>query len=253
MSINKSLSSHILKAALIGLLVVVIKLIPFEAILGISASTGEGVAKPAFYFIPMLFIYGIVALELANIKSKLNIGKKGAFIIIFVFFFVIDTLLSKLEGNFFIEDYPIIFNLSIGFLENILTTIGIFYLWKQEDIMSNTKEKIVEYLKSRSVLSWIWRIVIVLILSFIIYMIIGAMAYPFTGPYMEKLIRVPSMFENFSIQILRGIAYILVTVPIIIFWNESQRSLLLNLILINILLYPVLGYAFSYFSHSCLG
>ncbi|WDV47553.1 hypothetical protein PV797_07680 [Clostridiaceae bacterium M8S5] len=247
MSTNKLLSANLLKAGLIGLLVIVIKLIPLETICGINATTGEVGTMPKFYFIPMFLIYGVIALELANIKSNLNIGKKGAFIIIFMFFFVIDILLSKLEGNFFIEDYPLLFNIGSGFLENILITIGIFYLWKQEDVISSAKEKVNNYFRSRSLFSWVWRVIVVLILSFIIYMIIGAMAYPLTGPYMEKLIKIPTMFENFLIQIFRGVAYLFVTVPIIVFWKKSLKSLLLNLIFINILLYPVLGYAFAYF------
>lgn len=247
MSNDKSLWVNLFKACLIGLLVIAIKLIPLETIFNITVSTQEGGTMPSYYFIPMFFVYGIIALEFANIKRNLNIGKKGAFIIILLFFFVIDTLLSKLEGNFFIEDYPLLFNIGSGLFENILITIGIFCLWGQEDIKVNAKEKVKDYFVSRSIFSWIWRVILVLILSFIIYMIIGAIAYPLTGPYMEKLIVIPSMFENFSIQILRGIAYLIVTVPIIIFWKKSERSLFLNLLFINILLYPVLGYAFTYY------
>lgn len=164
-----------------------------------------------------------------------------------MFLFIIDTLLSKLEGNFFIENYPIVFNLSIGFIENLIATVGIFYLWKEENMIVGSRERIVKYLKSRSIVSWCLRVVIVLIISFIAYMIIGAIAYQLTGPYMEKLIKIPSMFENFSIQVLRGFAYIVVTIPIMIFFNKGKKSLLRNLIVINILLYPVLGYAFAYF------
>ena len=73
--------------------------------------------------------------------------------IIFSFFFVIDTLLSKLEGNFFIENYPVLFNIGSGFLETMLITIGIFYLWKQEDVIINAKQKVINYFRSRSLLS----------------------------------------------------------------------------------------------------
>ena len=247
MMASNSLIKNITKASLIGLLAVIINYIPLEKIIGIPSTVGVAGAMPTIYYIPMFFIYGLIALVFANIKSNLSLGKGTAFIVVFSFFFTIDTLLSSLEGNFFIDNYPLAFNLLHGFIKTIIITFGICYLWKQEDTTINITAHVKNYFKSRSLFSWIWRFITILILSFIIYVILGALAYPITGPYMEKLIKIPSMLENFTITILRGIAYLLVTLPIIIFWKNSSKSLFLNLALINILLYPVLGYAFSYF------
>lgn len=83
---SKSLLSNIIKAIAIGILVVLVKLIPFERILGINAQTGHGGVMPTIYFIPMIFIYGIVSLELANIKSSLSIGRKGHLLLYLCFY-----------------------------------------------------------------------------------------------------------------------------------------------------------------------
>lgn len=244
---NKSSFRNILKAGLIGLMVVVINFIPFEKIFDASSTTEEVGNIPSIYFIPMFFIYSLIALAFSNIKSNLNLGKRVAFITLFTFFFTIDTLLTSMEGSYYIENYPLVFKLIDGFLKTLLIMLGIFYLWKQVNITIDTKEHVNKYFKSRSIFSWTWRFITVLILSFVIYMILGAIAFPLTGPYMEELIEIPSILENFTITILRGFAYLLVTLPIIIFWKKSNTSLFLNLTLINILLYPVLGYVFAYF------
>ena len=235
------------KASLIGLLIVVINLIPLKEVFGITPTIREAGVMPRIYLIPMFFVYGFIALAFSNIKNNLDIGKKGAFITVFAFFFTVDVLLTNLEGNLFIENYPLVFNLIYGFLKTMLITIGILYFWKQEDAVNDAKEQIINHFKSRSMSSWTWRLATVLILSFMIYIILGAIAYPLTGPYMERLIEVPSMLANFTVTMLRGFAYFLVTLPIIIFWKESSKNLFLNLALINILLYPVLGYVFAYF------
>lgn len=238
---------NILKAGLIGMLAVVIKLLPLAKTFGLTSTTGEEGMMPAFYFIPMMIIYGLIALTFVEIKKNIKLGKKGAFTLVFSFFFVVDTLMSRIEGNFFIENYNLVLNMGIGFIEPLLITIAIFYLWKQDNVKTNIKEDVLTYFRSRSIISWIWRIFVILIVSFIAYMVLGALAFPITGPHMEELIKIPSMMENFTIQLLRGIAYLVVTIPMIIFWNNSDKKLFYHLALINILLYPVLGYAFSYF------
>jgi hypothetical protein len=238
---------NIAKASLIGLLIVAVNLIPLKEIFGITSTIREAGVMPTIYLIPMFFVYGFIALAFSNIKNNLNLGKGGAFITVFSFLFTIDILLTNIEGNFYIENYPLAFNLIYGFLKTTLITIGVFCLWKQEDAAIDAKELITSYFESRSIPSWTWRLATVLILSFIIYMILGAIAYPLTGPYMEELIEIPSMLANFTVTMLRGVAYLLVTIPIIIFWKESSKNLFLTLALINILLYPVLGYVFAYF------
>lgn len=79
-------------------------------------------------------------------------------------------------------------------------------------------------------------------------MILGAITYPLTGHYLENgIFKMPTMLEFFTITMLRSVFYLLVTLPFIIFWKSSQKSLFLYLSIINILIYPVLGDGFAYF------
>ena len=246
MDSNKFLSNNIFKATLVGLLVVIVNLIPLEKILGITL--GDLGVMPTIYLIPMFFVYSLIALVFSKMKNNLNLEKKGAFVVIFSFLFVINVLLTSIEGNFYLSNFPFIFTLIYGFTLALLITLSISYLWKQDDNPVNVKEEIRLYFSSRSIFSWIWKSIVVLFLFYVFIMILGAITYPLTGHYVENgIFKMPTMLELFSITMLRSIFYLLVTLPFIIFWKSSQKSLFLYLSLINILIYPVLGDGFAYF------
>jgi len=246
MNSNKFVLNNIFKASLVGLLVVIVNLIPLEKILGITL--GDLGVMPTIYFIPMFFVYSLIALVFSKMKNNLNLEKKGAFVVIFSFLFVINVLLTSVEGNFYLSNFPFTFTLIYGFILALLITLSIFYLWKQDDNPVNVKEQIRLYFSSRSIFSWIWKSIVVLFLFYVFIMILGAITFPLTGHYLENgLFKMPTMLEFFTITMLRSVFYLLVTLPFIIFWKSSKKSLFLYLSLINILIYPVLGDGFAYF------
>lgn len=248
MNNSKILTNNISKASLVGLLAVIFNFIPIEKIFGITIDLADFGIMPKIYLVPTFFAYSIIALTLVKIKNNLNLGKRGAFTAIFSFLFVINVLLTNIEGNFYLSNYPFIFNLIYGFFLALFITISIFYLWKQDDNQIDVKEQIRSYFSSRSILSWVWRSTIVLLLFYIIIMILGAATYPLTGHYLENgLFKIPTMMELFTITMLRSFFYLLVTLPFIIFWKSSKKSLFLSLSLIHTLIYPVLGDGFAYF------
>ena len=83
-------------------------------------------------------------------------------------------------------------------------------------------------------------------------MILGLIAYPFTKPYLDDPMNtlgmvIPSMITLFAITQFRSLIYILVTLPLVVFWKSSKKNLFLYLALINIIQYPLLGDGLAYF------
>lgn len=227
----------LVKAGIIGLLIV--------AFHTLFLVVGGEVPMRLSRNILMFFLYSLTALQVLKIKNHLHVKKTTALIIVFVFFFVVDSLMSVLEGNFFIENYDLLHHMSKGFLKSLIVVIGVFVMWQDEGKVL-LLEQMKVYLKTRKPLSWFIRTVLVLLISFVIYMIIGALAYPLTGPLMEATIKIPSLFENFMIQILRGMGFIAVTLPLMALWQKSVKSLWLHLCTSYILFYPILGYSFTF-------
>jgi hypothetical protein len=260
LSKNKNLSNNtlrdIFKASLVGILAVVLTIIPFEHFIaqfvGLSYEEFRG-GMPTQYLFPLFVIYAAIALVFAKMKKKLYVSKRGAFIIIFAFHYFIVSFLPDLEGKIYLPDFPFYPAMISGFILDLAVVSLIFYLWKQEDNPeAKTSQQIKTYFSSRSVLGWVWRFFLVWISFYIVTMIIGIVALPLTGPYLDDPMNtlgmaVPSMGTLFVITQFRSLVYILVILPFIIFWKSSKRSLFLYLALILIIQYPLLGDGLAYF------
>ena len=246
----------LLKASLVGILAVVITVIPFEQfvarIAGLSYSEFRG-GMPTLYLLPLFLIYAAIGLVLARMKQNLNIGRRGAFLIIFAFHYIIVSFLGNIEGLIYLPDFTFLSAMISGLILAGAVVGLIFYLWKQdENPDAKPGEQIKSYFSSRSVLSWVWRFFLAWILFYITTMIIGIAAMPFNGSYYDDPMNtlgmvVPSMGTFFAITQFRSLIYILVILPFIIFWNSSKRALFLYLALILIILYPLLGDGLAYF------
>ena len=242
----------ILKASLVGILAVVFTIIPFEQFLGISFDEFGG-GMPTVYFFPLFLIYTAIAFILAKMKKNLNVSKRGAFFIIFAFHYFIVSFLPEFEGLIYLPDFPFFQILASGFILALAVVSLIFYLWKQEDNPdAKAGPQIKSYFSSRSVISWIWRFLVVWLLFYILTMIIGIVAYPFTKPYLDDPMNtlgmaIPSTSTLFAITQFRSLVYILVTLPLIIFWKSNKKNLFLYLVLINVIQYPLLGDGLAHF------
>ena len=238
------------------MLAVVVTFVPFEQfvaqIVGVSYAEFRG-GMPTLYLVPLFLIYAAIALVFAKMKMNLYISKRGAFLVIFVFHYFIVSFLPELEGKIYLPDFPLFSAMISGFILALAVVSLIFYLWKQEDHPeAKTGQQVSSYFSSRSILSWVWRFLLVWILFYVVTMIIGIVSLPFNGEYLDDPLNtlgmvVPSMGALFAITQFRSLVYILVTLPFIIFWNSSKRNLLLYLALILIIQYPLLGDGLAYF------
>jgi hypothetical protein len=160
--------------------------------------------------------------------------------------------LPELEGKIYLPDFPFVPTLISGFILALAVVLLIFYLWKQEDNPeAEAGQQIKSYFSSRSLMSWVWRFFLVWLLFYILTMIIGIVALPFTEPFLDDAMNtlgmvVPGMGTLFLITQFRSLIYILVTLPFIIFWKSSKKELFLYLALINVIQYPLLGDGLAY-------
>ena len=225
---NETLN-NVFKASLVGILAVVITAVPFEQfiaqVFGISYEEFRG-GMPTLYLFPLFLIYTAIALVFAKMKKNLYVSKRGAFLIIFAFHYCIVSFLPELEGKIYLPDFPFYSAMISGFILALAVVSLIFYLWKQEDNPeAKAGQRIKSYFSSRSVLSWVWRFLLIWLLFYILTMVIGIVAYPFTKPYLDDPMNtlgmvIPGMGTLFAITQFRSLIYILVTLPFIIFWKS---------------------------------
>jgi hypothetical protein len=253
--LNEALSD-ILKASLVGILAVLISAIPFAQsiaqVAGLSYQEFRGGMPPPNLF-PLFLIYAAITLLFAKMKRNLYVRKRIAFLSVFAFHYFIVSFLPELEGEIYLPGFPTVSAMISGLILALVVVAAIFYLWKQEDHPEvKTGQRIRSYFSSRSLLSWTWRFLLVWLAFYVVTMIIGIVALPFTSEYLNDPANslgmvVPGMGALFAITQFRSLVYILVTLPLIIFWNASKKSLLVYLALIVIMQYPLLGDGLAYF------
>ena len=248
--------SNIFKASLVGILAVFYTFIPFEQFIaqffGIAFYEFRG-GMPTLYLFPLFLIYTAIAFILAEMKKNLNVGKREAVFFIFAFHYFIVSFLPSLEGKVYLPDFPFYQTLISEFILALAVVSLIGYLWKQEDNPEGkVGQQIKSYFSSRSMISWVWRFLLIWLLFYILTMIISLIAYPFTKPYLDDPMNtlgmvIPSMITLFAITQFRSLIYILVTLPFVVFWKSSKKNLFLYLALINVIQYPLLGDGLAYF------
>lgn len=252
----KGILTDLYKAGLVGILAVVITVVPFEPFVarlaGLSYDAFRG-GMPTSYLLPLFLIYAAIGFVLARMKKRLNIGKRGAFLIIFAFHYLIVLVLPNLEGLIYLPDFTFFPALISGFILALAVVSLIFYLWKQDaNPEADAGRQMRSYFSSRSVWSWLWRFLLVWILFYIVTMILGIVTLPLTDPYLSDPMNqlgmaVPSMGIILAITQFRSLVYILVILPLLVFWQSGKRSLFLYLSLILIIQYPLLGDGLAYF------
>lgn len=248
-------TNDILKASLVGILAVLITVVPLEPFLaqlfGIPFEEFRG-GMPTPYLLGWFLIYAAMAFVLARMKRNLNIGRRGAFLIVFAFHYAIVSLLPSLEGRVYLPDFQFVQTLISEFILALAVVALIFYLWKQEaNSEASVGQQVRSHFASRSVMGWAWRFFVVWLLFYVVTMVLGIAALPFNQPYLDDPMNtlgmvVPSMGTLFAITQFRSLVYILVTLPFVVFWKAGKRDLFLYLALINVIQYPLLGDGLAY-------
>ena len=84
-----------------------------------------------------------------------------------------------------------------------------------------------------SVVGSIWKTIVCMIIYVIIYFIAGALVYPYIKDFYAEMAHMPAMQHIFFMQLLRGLVYILVVIPIIriVQINRLATALMIGLLL----------------------
>ena len=87
------------------------------------------------------------------------------------------------------------------------------------------------FLRSRTVAAWIWRLPLAVLAFPVIYTTFGLLVHPFVIDFYREqdYLRIPGPGLLLAIQLLRGLLFVIVVVPIFILWSGSKLRLWLAL------------------------
>jgi len=172
----------------------------------------------------LLFISGvIIALVMGSISLKFTLPQHTRYFIVFLALYVVGFANNVVEYYFFSTvTIIVILHESVYMLSiHLLIATIIFLLFQPTHVTGNLTTYLKEYFSHRSFDSWIWRFTAASLLYFVIYLIFGAIVSPIVLPYYQDPslgleLTVPSFNVIIPLELVRGLIYTLVLLPIII-------------------------------------
>jgi hypothetical protein len=164
----------------------------------------------------------MLAIFLGWFASSTKLGMKGLAIMFWTSLFVVQFFNNEIEGYFFTSLFSsfgifiegLVFALLLTLVEGMLAAVILGY--GLPGISSTASMK--EYFSTRSLRSWIERIMVASLSYFPIYFFFGLLISPFVIPYYSSPslgLRVPPFTVIIPLEVFRGFMYVLVSLPVV--------------------------------------
>ncbi len=162
-------------------------LIPLIVLSGlqlIMAAT-EGITLNAINVLTTIAGVGVMVLLLAALSSLWPWPLKDRIVALFLLYYFVQDLPSLIEYYFFSEgtlDF-VIKNLGLGLLNAGLAAALIAWIFRPETESSRFGSALSGWLRQRKLISWLWRLIAAMLAYLLLYLVVGGIAFQFTGPY----------------------------------------------------------------------
>ena len=114
----------------------------------------------------------------------------------------------------------------------LLLGLVLSFLLAQEKPETAAAEKLRSFFAAHSPASWVWRFLLVILAFPIVYLFFGAIVAPFVVPYYRAGVldlTLPSFSVMLPVMILRSTLFSLASLPFLILWGHTWRSLIVSL------------------------
>ena len=182
------------------------------------------VYNPALSFLASIVLGAAAYLLARGIRGSM----RNRWLVLFSFIYVSYCVNNQIEGATFTtaDGYG---TMLIFFLLPCALIAGAAVLLVKAPVDG---EPLTAVFSDRPVSSWWWRATLAWLAFPFIYYLFGMFAYPFVADVYqggELGLRVPSQGVIFAVVSLRSLLFLLVTIPILMNWARSRRSLLIAL------------------------
>ncbi len=106
------------------------------------------------------------------------------------------------------------------------TTVAFFF--RADETTLGTRAMVKAFLARRSRLNWAWRLALAAVVFMPIYFTFGLMVLPYTGEYYQQQmfgLVAPTLQQLLPILFVRSVLFLLCSLPIIMLWRKTDRSL----------------------------
>jgi hypothetical protein len=179
----------------------------------------------------------LLALVLAPIALRLDVPTRERTGILFLLLFGLNTLVNVIEGSFFTTwlGQAAVGTLVAAAPGNLLTAWLLALLFKPPSVTRTFFDAFSAVFAKRTALAWLARFVAAGLVFVPIYYFFGRLIYPFVQSYYEDPafalgLRVPSVEEILTLQVGRGLLFVVLVLPLAVLLPDPwwQRGLLIG-------------------------
>ncbi len=161
-----------------------IPLIVLSGLQMILAAT-QGTTLNAINVLTTIAGVGVMVFLLAALSSLWPWPLKDRIIALFLLYYFVQDVPSLIEYYFFSEGTTafVIWGLEMGLVNAALAAALIAWMFRPDTESSRFGSALSGRLRQRKLISWLWRLIAAMLAYLLLYLVVGGIAFQFTGPY----------------------------------------------------------------------
>jgi len=174
----------------------------------------------------------LLSLSLLPFAQKISGAFFTRFLSMFFFFFACFGISVSLESSIYssIEGFDLM--ILILLLPIVLFSFTCISLTKSQPTSESFSQKSLRFFKSNTRSEWAWKILLAFLSFPVIYLLFGIIASPLVADYYRESsygLAIPDIGTIMSVQLVRSLLFLMVTLPIMITWFGNRVQLVVML------------------------
>jgi len=174
----------------------------------------------------------LLSLSLLPFAQKISGAFFTRFLSMFFFFFACFGISVSLESSIYssIEGFDLM--ILILLLPIVLFSFTCISLTKSQPTSESFSQKSLRFFKSNTRSEWAWKILLAFLSFPVIYLLFGIIASPLVADYYRESsygLAIPDIGTIMTVQLVRSLLFLMVTLPIMITWFGNRVQLVVML------------------------
>lgn len=202
-------------------------------LLGMQMPSLPAGTDPQTLMLIQLLSSPLLALALAFLSQRMEGGFLSRWLILSLLTWVAYSVNTVLEAAIFTTfGEGASFTVLIQLVGSLTCAAAVAVLFRPQDAGRGFTTSVREFFARRSTGDWAWRIALAAVIFMPIYLFFGRLVVPFTYEYYQQELAgltAPGWGQILPVLFVRSVLFLVVSLPVLITWRKSRRSLILSL------------------------
>jgi hypothetical protein len=200
-------------------------------LLGLQMPSLPAGTDPQTLFLVQLLSSPLLALALALLSSRMEGGFLTRWLILSLLTWVAYSVNTVLEASIFTTfGAASPFTILIQLVGSLACAAAVAVLFRPQDAGRGFLTSVGEFFARRSAREWAWRLPLAAVVFMPVYLFFGRLIVPLTYAYYQQELAgltAPGWGQILPVLFVRSVLFLVASLPVLITWCKSRRSLIL--------------------------